>query len=195
MCGWICGYCLWLIEGHPLRSAGPVNGRSPMTEMVLQLKKGAMDLKPGDLVLVKADAFMGKGKIKDRWEDKPCKVVHQIATEVPSYKVMDQCRQSQILHCNRLLLVTSETGVSLCVGVCHEWLPQLPTELSHGYKTIGGMEWVTTPPCQVFWQLVIIYLDMEYFHSVEKGPCHQHQGVYIPLILEQGTMKNHRLTY
>ena len=29
-------------------------------------KIGAMDLKPGDLVLVKADAFKGKRKIKDR---------------------------------------------------------------------------------------------------------------------------------
>ena len=35
MCGQICGYCLWLIEGHPLGSSGPVNSRSPKTEMVL----------------------------------------------------------------------------------------------------------------------------------------------------------------
>ena len=39
-------------------------------------KIGAVDLKSGDLVLVKADAFQGKRKIKDRWEDKPHKVVH-----------------------------------------------------------------------------------------------------------------------
>ena len=30
-------------------------------------KIGTMDLKPGNLVLVKADAFQGKRKIKDRW--------------------------------------------------------------------------------------------------------------------------------
>ena len=48
-----------------------------------------MDLKPGDLVLVKADAFQGKRKIKDWWEDKPHKVVHKITTDVPSYEVMD----------------------------------------------------------------------------------------------------------
>ena len=51
-----------------------------------------MDLKPGDLVLVKANAFQGKRKIKDRWKDKPHEVVHQTATDTPSYKVMDQCR-------------------------------------------------------------------------------------------------------
>ena len=31
-------------------------------------KIGAVNLKPGDLVLVKADASKGKRKIKDRWE-------------------------------------------------------------------------------------------------------------------------------
>ena len=35
-----------------------------------------MDLKPGDLVLVKADVFKEKRKIKDRWEDEPHEVVH-----------------------------------------------------------------------------------------------------------------------
>ena len=51
---------------------------------------GAMDLKPGNLVLMNANAFQGKREIKDRWEDKPNKVVHQIATYVPSYEVKDQ---------------------------------------------------------------------------------------------------------
>ena len=32
-------------------------------------KIGAIGLKPGNLVLVKADAFQGKRKIKDRWEE------------------------------------------------------------------------------------------------------------------------------
>ena len=59
-----------------------------------------MKLKPGDLVLVKADTFKGKRKIKDRWEDETCEVVHQIATDIPSYNVMDQCGKSCILHRN-----------------------------------------------------------------------------------------------
>ena len=62
-------------------------------------KIGAMDLKPGDLVLVKADTFQRKRKIKDWWEDKSHEVVHLIATDIPSYEVMDQHRQSHILHC------------------------------------------------------------------------------------------------
>ena len=46
---------------------------------------GTVNLKPGDLVLVKADAFKGKRKIKDRWEEDTCEVVHQIMTDVLSY--------------------------------------------------------------------------------------------------------------
>ena len=61
-------------------------------------KRGAVSLKPGDLVLVKADAFKGKRKIKDRWEEDTWDVVHQIATD--SYKVMNQKRKSCILHQN-----------------------------------------------------------------------------------------------
>ena len=63
-------------------------------------KIGTMDLKPGDFVLVKADAFQGKRKIKHWLKDEPHVVVCPIMTDIPSYKVMDQCEQSCILHCN-----------------------------------------------------------------------------------------------
>ena len=53
-------------------------------------KIGAVNLKPGNLVLVKADAFKGKRKIKDRWEEETWEVVHQIVTDVPSYEVTNQ---------------------------------------------------------------------------------------------------------
>ena len=59
---------------------------------------GAVNLKPVNLLLVKADAFNGKRKIKDRWEEDTWEVVHQIMTDIPSYKVMDQCERSCILH-------------------------------------------------------------------------------------------------
>ena len=84
-------------------------------------KIGAMDLKPGNLVLVKADAFKGKRKIRDRWEEETWKVVHQIATDIPSYEVKDQCGWSHILHRNWLLLIASEVGIPLCIGVHHTW--------------------------------------------------------------------------
>ena len=84
-------------------------------------KIGTVNLKPGDLVLVKADAWKGKRKIKDRWEEETWEVVHQIATDVPSYEVMDQCRRSWVLHWNQLFLLASEIGIPLCMGSCHTW--------------------------------------------------------------------------
>ena len=84
-------------------------------------KIGTIGLKPGDLILVKADTFHGKRKIKDRWENKPHEVVHQITTDIPSYEVKDQHRNSCVLHCNWLHLIVSEAGLPLCVGVCQAW--------------------------------------------------------------------------
>ena len=78
-----------------------------------------MNLKPGDLVLVKADAFKGKRKIKHRWEEDAWEVMHQITTDVPSYEVANQCGRSCILHQNWLLLIMSEVGIPWCIGICH----------------------------------------------------------------------------
>ena len=50
-------------------------------------KVGTANLKPGNLVLVKADAWKGKRKIKDRWDEETWEVSWQIVTDVPSYKV------------------------------------------------------------------------------------------------------------
>ena len=61
-------------------------------------KIGAVNLKPGDLILVKVDAFKGKRKIKDRWEEETWEVVCQIMTYVPSYKVTNQHGRSRVLH-------------------------------------------------------------------------------------------------
>ena len=61
-------------------------------------KIGAVNLKPGNLVLVKVDAFKGKRKIKDRWEEDTWEVVYQIATDIPSFKVKNQHGRSHVLH-------------------------------------------------------------------------------------------------
>ena len=82
-------------------------------------KIGAVNLKPGNLVLVKTDTFKGKRKMKDRWEEETWEVVHQIATDIPSYEVTNQHRRSRVLHWNWLLLVMSEIGVPLCIGSHH----------------------------------------------------------------------------
>ena len=84
-------------------------------------KVGTVNLKPGNLVLVKADAWKGKRKIKDRWDEETWEVSHQIAADVPSYEVTNQCRWSRVLHRNWLLLIMSEVGIPLCMGTRHTW--------------------------------------------------------------------------
>ena len=110
----------WLIGDLPFERLRPnPMAEARMTEMVWYndqkdrhheseawwsaLSEGVMPLK-------------GKRKIRDKWEEETCEVVHQIATDIPSYKVTDQCRWSCILHQNWLLLITSEIGIPLCIG-------------------------------------------------------------------------------
>ena len=74
---------------------------------------GAVALQPGDVVMVHADGFVGKRKVKDWWEDRGFIVKSQLE-DWPVYKV--QCPTSDvkqkpkycILHQNHLLLVTDE---------------------------------------------------------------------------------------
>ena len=76
-------------------------------------KAGAVALQPGDVVMVRADGFVGKRKVKDRWEDGGFIVESQLE-DWPVYKVRcptSDARQKpkyHILHRNHLLLVTNE---------------------------------------------------------------------------------------
>ena len=84
-------------------------------------KIGTVNLKHGDPVLVKVDAWKGKRKIKEMWEEETWEVVCQIMADIPSSKVTNHCGRSQVLHQNWLLLITSEIGVPLCMGSHHTW--------------------------------------------------------------------------
>ena len=76
-------------------------------------KAGAVALQPGDVVMVHTDGFVGKRKVKDRWEDGGF-IVNSQLEDWPVYRV--KCPTSddrqkpkyQILHQNHLLLVTNE---------------------------------------------------------------------------------------
>ena len=115
-------------------------------------KVGAIGLKPGNLILVKADPFLGKMKFKERWEDKPHEVVHQIMTDIPSYEVKDQSWNSHILYCNWLLLFASEAGIPLHVGICQAWdgctspTPVKPTPKGSNSKTTSREDWSGNHP-------------------------------------------------
>ena len=81
-------------------------------------KAGAVALQPGDVVMVHTDGFVGKQKVKDRWEDEGFIVESQLE-DWPIYKV--KCPTSddrqkpkyRILHRNCLLLITDEEASSI----------------------------------------------------------------------------------
>ena len=76
-------------------------------------KAGAVALQPGDIVMVHTDGFVGKRKVKDRWEDGGFIVEPQLEDWLV-YKVRcptsdaKQKPKYHILHRNHLLLVTNE---------------------------------------------------------------------------------------
>ena len=76
-------------------------------------KAGVVALQPGDVVMVCTNGFVGKRKVKDRWEDGGFIVESQLE-DWPVYKVRcltTDARQKpkyRILHRNCLLLVTDE---------------------------------------------------------------------------------------
>ena len=62
-------------------------------------KANAISLEPGDLVLAKANAYRGRRKVKDQWEEEPYKVEHQVAEVIPSYLMENQqTGYSSVLH-------------------------------------------------------------------------------------------------
>ena len=81
-------------------------------------KAGAVALQPGDVVMVHTDGFVGKRKVKDHWEDRGFIVKSQLEDWLV-YKVKcptSDARQKpkyQILHRNRLLLVTDKDASSI----------------------------------------------------------------------------------
>ena len=64
-----------------------------------------VQLMPGDVVLMKLDAFQGKRKVKDRRSEAEYVVIHQVANDVPVYEVRDDGGNGKVTHRNRLFIV------------------------------------------------------------------------------------------
>ena len=55
-------------------------------------------LVPGDVVLMKNDAFQGKQKVKDWWSETEYVVVCQVTDGVPACKVKDEAGSVRTIH-------------------------------------------------------------------------------------------------
>ena len=115
VCGWICSYCSRPLECHPPRGPSPVYGRSLKTEMAPWPENRYHRFEAWWSCLYQGRCHSREQEDHGQMEGQTpqCSV-----SDVPSYKMKDQQGNSCILHCNGLLLVMSEVGVPLHVGVC-----------------------------------------------------------------------------
>ena len=85
-------------------------------------KANAISLEPGDLVLAKANAYKGRRKVKNQWEEEPYEVECQVAEGILSYLMMNQQTGCLwVFHWNWLFVITSTEGTPLCTIVCTKW--------------------------------------------------------------------------
>ena len=68
--------------------------------MVVRPKVGAVELRPGDNVLVRLDAFRGqRRKLKNRWGSDLHTVVTRVADGIPAYVVKNRCTgKRKVVH-------------------------------------------------------------------------------------------------
>ena len=64
-------------------------------------------LVPGNVVLMKNNAYQGKQKVKDRWSETEYVVVRQVTDGVPAYEVKDEVGNIKTVHHNWLFLVAA----------------------------------------------------------------------------------------
>ena len=118
-------------------------------------KAGAVELHPGDKVLVKLDTFRGQWrKLKNRWGDALYTVVKRMADGIPAYEVENNAnKKRQVLHRAQLLLWLAEpegdllrinrisiesglTGAELVTPLCRSVkLDVVPCKLIYGLNT------------------------------------------------------------
>ena len=75
-----------------------------------------VQLVPGDVVLMKNDAYQGKRKVKDWWSETEYVVVCQVADGVPAYEVKDEVENVKTIHHNQLFLVAALMGAITPLG-------------------------------------------------------------------------------
>ena len=73
-------------------------------------------LVPGDVVLMKNDAYQGKRKVKDQWSETEYVVVCQVADGVPAYEVKDEAGNVKTIHRNWLFLVAAPKQAVMPLG-------------------------------------------------------------------------------
>ena len=143
-------------------------------------KVGAVELRPGDHVLVRLDAFRGqRRKLKNRWGDDLHTVVTRVADGIPAYVVKnDRTGKKKVVHWARLLLWLADYGEPVrCNLVDISVVP--PGTATDQYPSQGCEGDNLVPGCSLQYGLdLTMYLaiidDLEWMSS--KLGCEVHAG-------------------
>ena len=110
-------------------------------------KVGAVELRPGDHILVCLDAFRGqRRKLKNRWGDDLHTVVTRVADRIPTYVVKNnRTGKKKVVHWARLLLWLADYGepvrcnlVDITVMPPGTTMDQYPPEGCEGDNQVPG---------------------------------------------------------
>ena len=96
-------------------------------------------LVPGDMVLMKNDAYQGKQNVKDQWSETEYVVVRQVADGVPAYEVKDKVGNVKTVHRNRLFLVATPVEAVTPLGAGAS-ISEENVQSTHAEHTSLGVE-------------------------------------------------------
>ena len=72
-------------------------------------------LKPGDVVLLKMDNYMGRRKTKNKWSYENYTVLHQLGLDIPTYEIQAEGGLTHIVHQNQLFLLLPKEEDDNCM--------------------------------------------------------------------------------
>ena len=99
-----------------------------------------MQLVPGNVVLMKNDAYQGKWKVKDRWSETEYVVVRQVTDGVPAYEVKDEVGNIKTIYHNWLFLLAALMEAVIPLGVGTSILEENVVWFTHAEHTSLGVE-------------------------------------------------------
>ena len=104
------------------------------------LATSTAQLVPGDVVLMKNDAYQEKWKVKDGWGETEYVVVHQVADGIPAYEVKDEVGNVKTVHHNWLFLVATSIEAVTPLGAGASISEQSIVQSTHAEHTSLGVE-------------------------------------------------------
>ena len=96
-------------------------------------------LVPGNVVLMKNNAYKGKRKVKDRWSETEYVVVCQVTDGVSAYKVKDEVGNIKTVHHNWLFLVAALKEAVMPLGAGTS-ISEENIQSTHVEHTLLGVE-------------------------------------------------------